>query len=49
MNSKQITVVIDRDLHHRVKMAAAKRRMEIQAFMDYVIRKGLNLTTRKQP
>ncbi len=49
MNKHQITVAIDRDLHYRIKMAAAKRKMEIQAFMDYVIRKGLNLTTRKQP
>ena len=49
MNDEQITLVIDRKLHHQIKLAALRRKMKLQEFVDYIIRKGLNLTSRKQP
>lgn len=49
MNSTLVTLKIDSKLHHQIKLAAIKRSMKLQEFVDYVIRKGLNLTSRKQP
>ncbi len=47
MTRNQVTLLIDRALHHKIKLAAIKRRMRLQEFADYIIRKGLNLQKRK--
>lgn len=49
MNNDMATLQIPKTLHHQIKLAATKRQMKIQEFVVYVIRKGMNLTSRKQP
>lgn len=46
--NKMVTIQIDEKLHHHIKLAALRRRMKIKEFMDYFVRKGLNLKPRKQ-
>lgn len=50
MNSEQITIVINRKLHLRVKIAAINRGFKLREFVEYIIEKGLNsLPRKKQP
>lgn len=47
MNNEQTTLAIDRKLHHQIKLAALKRKMKLQEFVDYALKKTLNLQKRK--
>lgn len=49
MRNNMVPILIDQKLHQKIKAAAVKRGMKLQAFVDYIIRKGFNLTPRKQP